>query len=482
MKKLIIFIIAIIITFLACSNKEISNNHDNKNSINTTETENNQEKPYIPDNLPDRDFENYTFRIYTKGDAEGTIDLYAESETGDLVNDAVYKRQITVEERFNIKIVQNYYDANDYPANAAQRSILAGDDVIDLLTIHGASTGSIIQAELVLDLLTNMPYINFDAPWWSQDEINNLQTRGKLYFLTGDISYFELASTGCMFFNKGLFVDLKIDYPYNDVIAGKWTLDKFISTVKANTVDINGDGEIKPDDDRIGVEFHNDWNYIVSVFYCGGDRVITSDTGGNLTLTVFNERTVNIFDKFFDMLKSETAFVYEYTKPGNEWQNTAFRGGRALFFTAYLQDVITHRDLEYDIGILPYPKYDEATPKYFNNVDAGAAVFLVPITASNTERTSIIIEAFSAEGYRTVTPAFYELSLKTKFSRDNESEAMLDYIKDGLIYDYAHFYREVAGDLSFIGRSLYKAKDPNFASFYEANKDKAQANIDKLYQ
>ena len=105
---------------------------------------------------------------------------------------------------------------------------------------------------------------------------------------------------------------------------------------------------------------------------------------------------------------------------------------------------------------------------------------VIPKTVSDTEKISIIIEALAAESYRSVMPAFYEVSLKTKYSRDEESEAMLDYIRDGIIFDYGYFNSSVAGDLAYIGSNLYASKNPNFLSYYEKLAPKAEENIKKL--
>ena len=238
--------------------------------------------------------------------------------------------------------------------------------------------------------------------------------------------------------------------------------------------DIDGDGIFSPESDRYGFDILNDWAYPISVFYCGGDRVITIGEGGIPELTVYNERTVGIFDKFFDMLSVTGA---AYIRNG---EASMFRDGRSLFLSHVLSAIVEHRDMEYDIGILPNPKYDESTPKYYSNVDAGRNVFIVPVTAADTERTSIIIEALCAEGYRKVIPALYDVSLKTKHARDEESSVMIDYIKDGRVYDYGYFNNSVAGDFGYCGRNLLAVNNANFTSFYEKNADKVQKNIDKL--
>ena len=60
-------------------------------------------------------------------------------------------------------------------------------------------------------------------------------------------------------------------------------------------------------------------------------------------------------------------------------------------------------------GVIPYPKYTE-NDSYASNVDAGVHIMVVLTTAKDPERTSIILEALSAEGQKTVMPAFYEVA------------------------------------------------------------------------
>ena len=111
-----------------------------------------------------------------------------------------------------------------------------------------------------------------------------------------------------------------------------------------------------------------------------------------------------------------------------------FEEGRALFTDMNMTDVITLRTMDADFGIVPWPKYDEQS-EYCTNVDAGTNLFVVPITASDPERTSAILEAMSKISSRTVLPAYFEVTLQGKASRDNESAGMLDIIKSALIFD-----------------------------------------------
>ena len=487
MKKQKLLILAVIcaasLAFAACGGDGADADADKK-AENTERADSNgdgvPEAAEVPDNLPERDFGGYRFRIYMRGGVEtGSAEFYVESETGDIMDDAKYSRRIKVEERFGIKIDEMSYEYNDSAASAAQKSILAGDDAFDLVGVHGSNMAPIAQKELLLDWIENMPYVNFAAPWWPDDEAKSMRIGGKLYFTIGELTCANTNGAQCMLFNKNLFKDLSIDYPYSDVINGTWTLDKFVSVVKLGSYDLNGDGAMVPEDDRYGLEIYHDTVYPVGVFFCGGDKVITVHDDGGLELTAYNERTIAIFDKFFDMMKSEGAYVYYNGGTRSDFVHTAFREGRSLFWAGLMTHIITHRDLDIDIGVVPCPKYDQSTPKYYTSSYLGSQVFGVPITAADTERISIIVEALSAEGYRILKSAYYEEALQRKFTRDSESAEMLDYIRDGIVFEFAQYFGNIGGNFSFIGQQLLSQKEPNFASFYEKNEAQIQKNIDK---
>jgi len=484
MKKIfmsVVLVAGMLLSIYSCSAETKSagenNNAPENPGENMTEPET---EPVIPDNLPEFDFGGYNFKIYLREHVSYNEDFHAESENGDIINDTVYKRNKTVEDRFNINIAPVFYNTDDWPMNDAKKVIKSGDDAYDLMGCHGGGAFAWARENLTIDWFENMPYIDFGAPWWSGDIIKNFAAGGKLYCAAGDLSHNGLASTICLLFNKNLFQDLNIDYPYQDVINGAWTLDKFISIVKSGPADLNGDGAMTPQEDRFGFHIYNEWNYPISVLYCGGDRIISIDGDGRLSLTPYNDRTVSIFEKFFDMINSGAAYVGGIKAGEDSADLNIFRDGRALFYSAVMKDIIEYRAMEDDIGIIPLPKYDEATPKYYANIDAGQNVFAVPVTASELDRTSVIVEALCAEGHRTVMPVFYETALKTKFARDDESAEMLDYIKNSRVYDYGYFDSATAGDLAYIGRHLVTSRNPNFTSFYERNEARVQKNIDKL--
>jgi len=112
------------------------------------------------------------------------------------------------------------------------------------------------------------------------------------------------------------------------------------------------------------------------------------------------------------------------------------------------------------------PKLDENQDRYYSLVQM-CSVICIPTTVEDLSRTGLIIEALSAES-KEVVNNYYEVLLKTKMARDDESGEILDTIFDNRIYDLGrlYWYREtyqVFHD-EVIGRMT-----PNLASFVERN-------------
>jgi len=486
--KVIIFLTIVIFAILySCgSDNENANTNDNiNNHANSGENiydPGSAAEPEIPDNLPVKDFGGYNFRIYLEDVSQAALTydcLYIEELNGDILNDAIYNRNKAVEDRFNITISPVIYTEWGIPG---ERPILAGEDAFDIISSHGIIAYRYAGRNLVVDWAANMPYVDLTKPWWNQDVVDEFSFFGKLNAATGDISYSTLAYTVCVFFNKKLFQELNLEYPYEDVINGAWTLDKFMSVVRNGAADLNGDGVLSAEADRFGFNIYNRWSFPITVLYSGGDRIIKKDGDGLPVLTLYNERTKNIYDKLFDMLDTGTAIVGGIGKWGNPDNIDTFRSGRALFGDRIMDGFVIYREMEDEIGIVPIPKYNESTPKYYSLMEAGVRMITVPVTVNDFERTSVIVEALAAGGYKTVTDVYYEMALKTKYARDDESAAMLDFIRNGMVADFGYLNDALTLDLNLVGTKLVEASAPNFTSFYERYEQRVLTNIERFIE
>lgn len=150
-----------------------------------------------------------------------------------------------------------------------------------------------------------------------------------------------------------------------------------------------------------------------------------------------------------------------------------------MFIDGGLFSATGYRSMDDDFGILPFPKYD-ADDDYHTTYNAVADLGLIPITVSDTERTGAITEALCAYGSMYVVPAFYETALKTKSARDDESEEMMDIIKNGLVYDVGY----LSGNSSLGGRGPMSKSNANVSSWYasvESSELKKVAEFNKNY-
>ena len=78
----------------------------------------------------------------------------------------------------------------------------------------------------------------------------------------------------------------------------------------------------------------------------------------------------------------------------------------------------------------------------------------------------------------TVLKAYYDVSLSTKYSRDEETGRMLDLIFDNLVYDVSIVY-----DLASVNSSLYTMASENktdVASYYKKNQKMMNKQIEKI--
>lgn len=155
-----------------------------------------------------------------------------------------------------------------------------------------------------------------------------------------------------------------------------------------------------------------------------------------------------------------------------------FMGNQSLFMDVQMPALTLLRSMETDFGIIPYPKYDESQEKYYGRVGAFDA-FVVDKANSDLERTSAVIEALNSESYKTVLPQYYEVCLKTRTSRDEESEAMLDIVFGNLTIDLGDtVWLDRIRDAVFAG--MFEKNNRNIASKVESMANSLQKDIDRI--
>jgi hypothetical protein len=155
-------------------------------------------------------------------------------------------------------------------------------------------------------------------------------------------------------------------------------------------------------------------------------------------------------------------------------------GDRGLFYTSFLRDAQRFRTMETDFGILPYPKYDEAQKDYKTFSKAGFAAFAIPSTVKDREFSEIMLEALNAESYRKVIPAYYDIALKNKYARDDDSSEMLDIIREGFDFDFSAVALDYTEWVLIELRQMVSGNTFDWVSRMDRRKNAIDNNLEKL--
>jgi len=155
---------------------------------------------------------------------------------------------------------------------------------------------------------------------------------------------------------------------------------------------------------------------------------------------------------------------------------------RALFLALTMGTVSKLRDMNTDFGLIPYPKWDETQEAYGSTVQDGATVFLVPQTIDDPEFVGIITEAMAAESYKTVVPAYYDVVLKTKSSRDEESARMIDLIRDTVKIDFGYIHSTALNGAGHLFVNQVREGTSNIASAFKSIEKAAQKKLDEIVE
>jgi len=461
-------------SLISCGNSDTTGVTDTSGS-DTEETTTAAETDYVKDVLPDNDYNGYNFRMLIRNDDAFVNEMYIEEADGDIINDAVYERNMAVAEKFNIKFEMFRSQKND--ALGMENVILAGEDAYDLLAAHARYAFIYAHGGLVIDWNTDMPHVDLSQLWWNQDAIKEFAFNDKLYVMVGDISYLDFGAANGMLFNKQLLNNYSLESPYDLVKDDKWTFDKFSEMAKTAILDLNGDSVISYTDDRLGY-LTGRWIGPIQLLYSAGQRICRMEDG-IMTLSINTPQTATAYEKFFNLATSEGMYIYE--SDSNPDITKPFIEGRVLFNDMNIKNTSLLRDMEDDFGIVPWPKMDETVEDYYSNVDAGCSAFTVPITSPDTERTSLILEALCYLGYRDVIPTYYEVVLTTKYARDEDSIAMLDIINRGRVFDIGYYYHEKnIGNINSMGCIMVKNKNFNFASMFASLETPTLEKIEQI--
>ena len=159
-----------------------------------------------------------------------------------------------------------------------------------------------------------------------------------------------------------------------------------------------------------------------------------------------------------------------------------FAADRSVIYADVVELANGFRDYDTEFGIVPYPKYDEDQKEYISPMNAYASTTItIPVSVTDTDRISRIIEDMAAESAKIVRPAYYDVTLQVKLTRDERSAEMLDLIFSNRVFDLGWLINPANIKTSGIIEPMLK-KNNDFASVYAKLTKSAEASIEKVIE
>ncbi len=399
----------------------------------------------VSDELPEVTFGGRDFLFLV--DDKYAYQLYSEDTSGIGLDFEIYDRNRRVEDRFDVKV-----GCRDSLGTESQDLLVmfaqAGEHVSEVCA-YEQTMGNTPAIYFCWADWTEIPYLNFDQPWWNKESIDNLTINDYIYNIAGDLSLSAMQYTWCLAVNTDLMENwgYPVEMLYDLVWDGEWTLDKLIEITSSLWIDKNGDGESDTDDhygfgtplctwdngDRKGGGDFFGTRHVPWVTAIGEKSVTVSEDHRTLANTLGTEKVFSALEKMVNFHNNTTGATMMAI-------DKHFIDGKIGIYTAKFDIFVSGAAyMDFAAGVLPLPKYDASQENYITAPDFVFTMFGIPVTlpTEDYEFVGIIMEALNAESWKTVYPAYYEEALTGRYAANPDMVKMIDLITESSVFEYA---------------------------------------------
>ncbi|MBQ8212973.1 MAG: hypothetical protein IJZ80_03105 [Clostridia bacterium] len=351
--------------------------------------------------------------------------FFADDMEGNLLHQVAFERTAYVNETYNVSLVAQEY--NGTTCDPLFNSEAAGGGDYDFVYPHPdiSWTNAIMQGCLT-DFRT-LEYVDLDAVYWNQSQIEEYTLGGKLFFAVSDFTM-DGQGFSAMIFNRKIATDLQFEKSLYDIVRdGEWTMEKMGQMLKLYGNDINEDKA----NAQYGLVY--EYGHTISLHISAGLPLMGVDESGNYYSELINqtEKLNDMAQKLYNLLwnSGDRVFINQSnygTFSGSEgW--TAFLSDRVLFMTYNIGSLYRYlQTYEGDMGFLPLPKFDELQKDYY--VSCGSGFLCIPAHAPDAQMSGFLLEALAAYSYSYYRPTFFNNILLGRLSKVQEDYDMLDFL------------------------------------------------------
>ena len=434
MKRIVRVVLLLLLTvsmilpvFASCKQK----NKDNES--NTVTTEQRIEAETYPDDLGTFNFNGNEFKVLSVEATEGTYTTFDVSGDNreDFVDDAVYRRNRIIENRFNVLFES--YTEKEYQEcfEKLKTEAMAATEGWDLIMLINRNAYTAIQEGLIC-LPQDLRYIDMSKDYYLHDVNDALTIDGIPLFAYSDESIYTFERSVCLCVNLKAIKDNQMADPYELVNSGEWTFDTFFQMVRDGTVK-DGDGNTT----FWGCAGMADYAGTSYWFGCGQSMMSLNNDKTKMRFSIgTNPVVLEITEKIYNLVENQEMFA-DYWRGSDTYWTTHFLNGTALFQNTVVGKIRYNRGVEgWDYGVLPYPKYNSEQEFYYSRV-VDAWLHVVPKTCRDIDRASVILEALASGSSQLVFPAYYHKVLKYQIMRNSVDIDMLEIIRAHRTFDLA---------------------------------------------
>ena len=421
------------------------------------------------------DLDGADFAIVCRNDAgNAQNEMMREETSSDPLEAAVYTRNLLLAEKCNINYFVSPVGTGEI-VSTIENDIKGGSGEYSAAMPNMVGAGTMATRGLIRDF-NDLPYIDLDAAWWDQGTAA-MSIGGKVFWMNSDVNFLAHDVTFLILFSKVLAEKEGLDNLYETVENQEWTLDVFGSYVEKVTHDANGDGKYDSNDTfgLIGTSAMGS-----TMFYASGLKYVDCPPDDDPYLCMTDSDLLKATDLLDTVLGIFYAGNCTYiVKAGDEGTaKNMFAANQGLFYSEVASYIVNLKDMSDDFGVLPVPKYDKAQEKYTTWVHSISSTMVVPVGPQNADDVSKVLECMAILSGKHVIPTYYDLVLKRKTVRDEESAGMLDIIFSNRTYDLVNYYSELSLAGTFQG--AVNSKNNSYASSYHRAQSRSEKALNKL--
>lgn len=432
--------------------------------------ESGDDQNYVCDLPDDLNYNNEEVNIMFVKVAGRDDELISEELGHGVIPDAVYERNVAVENQLGVKLVFKDQATDSIAQSTINTTVKGGDESLDIFVIgtYCAVNPAIAGCYLNLNAIET---VNTSKHYWSQDynEIMTFTSDNKQFLATSPAALSLFRLTYLTIFNRDLFKDRQIPDLYETVKNGTWTLDYQNSLVADVWVDDDGDGK-ESKDDFYG--FITGSCISVDAYCVASDiHLVSRDETGYMAYNADKlARLVEMSEKVSALYNAPGTYVFRGQTEddiGLHFIMEKFAEQKGLMATTQFLSLEYNIDdlSEISYGIVPMPKLNESQTEYKTYVQDQVSAFGISAAIGNPDRQVMlgaVMESLAYNSYLTVRPAYYDSALSLRFMQDPESRSILDTMFQTISFDYT-YVTDVGGVRGTL-RNLLPSTNPAIAS------------------